>query len=63
MTNSMIIETDFGEVMLRQCYDCDTNHTWCECYIGDNWDDYIGEIEGGFQQDEDDLREKVENIL
>lgn len=49
--------------MLRQCYDCETNRTWCECYIGDNWDDYIGEIEGGLQQDDADLCEKVESIL
>lgn len=58
-----IIDTTFGEVQLRQCYDCDTNCSWCEMYIGDNYDDYIGDIDCNICDDEENILEQIEEKL
>lgn len=36
------IDTKFGEICLLQCFDEFTNEEYCEMYIGDNWDYFIG---------------------
>lgn len=59
-----IIDTICGEVMLKECYDCDTNESFLCAYIGDNYDDYICEIHGmNINDDEDDLVVEVEKYL
>lgn len=40
----LIIDTPYGEVMLKTAFDCDTNTSFVEVYAGDNFDDYLGEI-------------------
>ena len=59
----LIIETSAGEVMLKQCFDVDTQETFCDAYIGNNYDDYIGEVHCTLDDDEEYILEQVENLL
>ena len=53
-----ILETEYGEVMVKGWYDCDTCTSGCDCYIGDNFDQFIGELEIPFDEvTEDDIEE------
>lgn len=49
--------------MLKQCFDVDTQETFCDAYIGDNYDDYIGEAHCTLDDDEEYILEQVENLL
>lgn len=54
-----IIETSYGEVKLET-----TNEKgYLDCYIGDNYDDYVGTIEGTIGMSEKTLCKRIENIL
>ena len=50
-----IVETCYGEVMLKPT--CDGMAS--ECYIGDNYDDYVGVIDVSFETDDIDLVERL----
>ena len=53
----VIVDTSYGEVMLKQ------KDGFVECYIGDNYDDYIGDIDAYLENDNDYLINLVENLL
>ena len=53
----LIVDTSYGEVMLKQ------KNGIVECYIGDNFDFYIGDIGKSFYLDYENLVELVENLL
>ena len=53
-----IVDTSYGEVKVIEGMDgC------VDCYNGDNFDEYIGTIEGNVQDDADELADKIEEML
>jgi hypothetical protein len=52
-----IIDTSFGEVMVSET----TELGYLDCYIGDNYDDYLFTIEG--RLGDDDLPDKIDDML
>lgn len=44
MTETRIYDSQYGEVKLRKWFDCETDENGLDVYIGDNYDDYVGEI-------------------
>lgn len=54
----VIVITSYGEVMLKQ------KEGFVECYIGDNYDDYLGDIDGAsLEMNDGDLTKLVEKFL
>lgn len=55
-----IIDTAYGEVMVKpsEVADC-----VLECWIGDNFDEFIGEIDGMMDEDDESFRISIENEL
>ena len=45
-----IIDTEYGEVMVKGWFDSNINKSGCDCYIGDNFDQLIGELEIPFDE-------------
>ena len=56
-----ILDTSFGEVMLKP--KTDNGEEMLEVYIGDNYDDFVGEISASIDDDEDDLLDQIEELL
>ena len=52
-----IIDTDYGEVMLIQVDD------YCEAYIGDNYDDYIGDVDCKVSDSETYIKKKISELF
>ena len=63
MEKHRFINTSFGEVMLVGGFDYTTQEHFCEMYIGDNWDDFIGEISCSINDSEEDIIQQVEEAL
>ena len=59
----MFVDTIYGEVMVTECFDVDTQREFCDAYIGDNYDQYIGEIPCTLDDDEDVIIKEVEELL
>lgn len=57
-----IYDSQYGEVKLRQTYDCDTDTYPIDCYIGDNYDEYVGEIYCDINDDEE-IERQLSEIL
>ena len=56
----LFVNTSYGEVMVKESFeDCE----FCEVYIGDNYDQYIGEIPCTLDDDEDLIIKEVEELL
>ena len=53
----IIIDTEYGEVMLIQADD------YCEAYIGDNYDDYVGDVDCKISDSETYIKKKVSELL
>lgn len=58
-----IIETSFGEVMLKESKTPMTGEVSCDMYIGDNFDDYIGSVSCSLNDDDDTILEQIEEKL
>lgn len=56
-----ILDTSFGEVMLKP--KTDNGEEMLEIYIGDNYDDFVGEISASIDDDEDDLLDQIDELL
>lgn len=56
-----MLDTSFGEVMLKP--KTDNGEEMLEVYIGDNYDDFVGEISASIDDDEDDLLDQIEELL
>lgn len=65
MNNKQVrmINTSLGEVMLKQCFDVDTQESFCDMYIGDNYDEYVGEIECSIYDDEETILQQIEEYF
>ena len=59
MTKHVIIDTSYGEVLVEQGIDDDV----LECFIGDNYNEYIGDIDKTIYDNETSLINKVEELL
>lgn len=57
-----IIDTTFGEVMLKESISF-TGEKSCDMYIGDNFDDFIGNISCSLYDDYDIIVEQIEEKL
>lgn len=57
-----IIDTTFGEVMLKESVSL-TGEKTCDMYIGDNYDDYVGSISCSLEDDENTILEQIEEKL
>lgn len=57
-----IYNSQYGEIKLRQTYDCDTNTYPIDCYIGDNYDEYVGEIHCDIDDDAE-IENQLSEIL
>lgn len=53
-----IIETSYGEVMIKE-----EDDFLCSAYIGDNWDEFVGEIPCSINDDEQHIVYEIERIL
>ena len=56
-----MLDTSFGEVMLKP--KTDNGEEMLEIYIGDNYDDFVGEISASIDDDEDDLLDQIDELL
>ena len=59
MTKHVILDTSYEEVLVEQGIDDGV----LECYIGNNYDEYIGDIDGTIYDNETSLINKVEELL
>ena len=57
MSKRIMLDTCYGEVLIEQASD-----GVLECFIGDNYDDFIGSIDGTVYDDEQTLIDKVETL-
>lgn len=51
-----IVDTSFGEVMVKET----AEKGYLDCYIGDNYDDYVGTVEANIY--DGDLADKIESM-
>ena len=58
MTKHIILNTSYGEVLIKQ----EISNT-LDYYIGNNFDQYIGSIEGSIYDDETLLIDRIEKLL
>ena len=59
MTKHVILYTSYEEVLVEQGIDDGV----LECYIGNNYDEYIGDIDGTIYDNETSLINKAEELL
>ena len=58
-----IVNSCFGECCLKnETIDQQGNH-WCEIYIGDNYDEYVGECSCSMDDDEAVIFEQIDELL
>lgn len=58
-----IVSTSFGEVMLYGGFDYARQEPFCDMYIGDNFDDFIGSIDCSIYDTDENIEKQVENAL
>lgn len=58
-----IINTSVGEVMLKQNNDSITGECYCEVYIGDNYDEYAGDIPCCYDDSDEHIEYEVERLF
>ena len=58
-----IIDTSFGEVKLVGGFNYSTQEHFCEMYIGDNFDNYVGDIDCNILDDEENILQQIEEKL
>ena len=59
MAKHVILNTSYGEVLIKE----GSNNSSLDCYIGNNYDEYIGSIEGTIYDDETLLIDRIEKLL
>ena len=57
------INTSFGEVKLVGGFNYSTQEHFCEVYIGDNFDQYVCEIDCNILDDEENILQQIEEKL
>jgi len=63
MGKHRFINTSLGEIMLVGGFDYATQEHFCEMYTGDNYDDYLGDINCRLDDDEDKIMDEIELAL
>ena len=58
MSKHVILNTSYGEVLVKE----GSNSNLLNCYIGNNYDEYIGSIEGTIYDDEISLIDQVKKL-
>lgn len=58
-----ILDTQFGEVCLKNEGIDPQGYPWCELYIGDNYDEYVGDCACSLNDDDAVILEQVEELL
>lgn len=58
-----ILDTKYGEVCLKNEYKDKQGYPWCELYIGDNYDNYIGDCACSLTDDNEVILEQVDELL
>ena len=58
-----MVNTSFGEVKLVSGFNYSTQEHFCGMYIGDNYDDFVGEIDCNILDDEKHIIEQIEEKL
>ena len=53
----LMLDTSYGEVLVIQ------NEGYCEVYIGDNYDDYLGDIDCNITDNESYIKKLVEELF
>ena len=56
----LFVNTLYGEVMVKESFE---NCDYCEVYIGDNYDQYVGSIPCTLDDDENVIIKEVEELL
>lgn len=55
----LFVNTSYGEVMVKEIFEDE----YCEVYIGDNYDQYVGSIPCTLDDGEDMIIKEVEELL
>ncbi len=58
-----IIDTSFGECLLKNEIVDEDGYHWCDLYIGDNYDDYVGTCDCGLNDDDEVILEQIDELL
>lgn len=58
-----IINTSFGECCLKNETVDEDGYHWCDLYIGDNYNDYVGTCACGLDDDDEVILEQIEELL
>lgn len=58
-----IVRTSFGEVMLYGGFDYATQTPFCDMYIGDNFDEFVGSVDCSIYDTEENILAQVEEAL
>ncbi len=58
-----IISTSFGECCLKNETVDEDGYHWCDLYIGDNYDDYVGTCACGLDDDDEVILEQIDELL
>lgn len=59
MAKHVILNTSYGEVLVKE----GNNNGLLDCYIGNNYDEYIGSIEGSIYDDKTSLINQIKKLL
>lgn len=58
-----IINTPFGECCLKNEWVDKQGYPWCELYIGDNYDEFVGTCACSMSDNEDIILEQIDELL
>lgn len=58
-----ILDTPFGEVMLKNETTDKYGYPWVELYIGDNYDNYVGTCSCSLMDDGEIILEQIDELL
>ena len=58
-----IIDSPFGEVMLKNEGTDNQGYPWCEMYIGDNFDQFVADICCSMDDDIEVILEQIDEVL
>lgn len=58
-----IIDTSFGKCCLKNETADEDGYHWCDLYIGDNYDDYVGTCACGLDDDDEVILEQIDELL
>lgn len=63
MAKHRIIYTSFGECCLKNETTDEQGYHWCELYIGDNYDEYVGDCACSMDDNDEVILEQIDELL